>query len=445
MSTNIVPRIAVVVVCYKMNRELPRTLLSLSLPYQRDIERTDYEVVVVDNGSPEPPSVDDFAHLDLNLRIIHQSSPTPSPVSAINNGVAHTDAPIVCVYIDGARIASPRLLATAREALLAGPRVFVGSRGRYLGPKFQRESMLEGYDQAAEDLLLAESDWTNDGYRLFERSVFDESSGPTWFDPVAESNSLFMWRTLFDELGGFESRFTSAGGGLVNLDAWRRACEAPDTIPTLLLGEATFHQVHGGVATNGTLKKVDDFYTEYFQIHGREFEVPMISARYVGRFVVTPPNKEILEVHPGPNVKARRTLPGRRTLGHLARRLSPRQQRRLAELVRRTRLLVTLRWREHRNEREAAAEITASGLFDPEWYLNEYPEVADAGWNPAVHYVRLGPVQGRQPGPNFDAVWYLTRYKDVATAGAHPLLHYLRHGKPEGRRIRSGLRGTRRS
>jgi len=437
MSSSTAPRIAVVVVCYKMYRELPRTLLSLARPYQRDIERDDYEVVVVDNGSPQPPDPADFAHLDLHLRIFRQESPTPSPVPAINFGVSQTDTSIVCVYIDGARIASPRLLATAREALLAGPRVFVGSRGRYLGPKFQRESMLEGYDQTAEDLLLAESDWTSDGYRLFERSVFDESSGPTWFDPVAESNSLFMWRSLHDELGGFEPRFTSAGGGLVNLDAWRRACEAPDTTPTLLLGEATFHQVHGGVATNGSLKKVDDFYTEYFQIHGREFEVPMISARYEGRFVHTPPDREILEVHATPAVKARRALPGRRVLGRLVGRLSPRGQRRMSEMVRRTRLLVTLRWREHRNEHEAAAEIVASGLFDPDWYLAQYPDVAEAGWNPAIHYVRLGPAQGRQPGPDFDAVWYLQRYKDVATAGAHPLLHYLRHGKPEGRRIRA--------
>ena len=48
--------LSVVVVAYDMARELPRTLRSLSTPYQRDLESADYEVVVVDNGSPEPLS-----------------------------------------------------------------------------------------------------------------------------------------------------------------------------------------------------------------------------------------------------------------------------------------------------------------------------------------------------------------------------------------------------
>ena len=48
------PTVSVVVVTYDMARELPRTLQSLAVPYQRDIGADDYEVIVVDNGSPEP-------------------------------------------------------------------------------------------------------------------------------------------------------------------------------------------------------------------------------------------------------------------------------------------------------------------------------------------------------------------------------------------------------
>jgi glycosyltransferase involved in cell wall biosynthesis len=287
------PKVSIIVISYNMNRELPRTLLSLSLPYQKDIGRDDFEVILIDNGSKVPPTPADFAHLDLDLQVLSMDNPTKSPVPAINFGLKKAAGEIIGVYIDGARIASPRLIASAREAISYNQRAFVGSRGRYLGNKFQRLAIVEGYNQQAEDEMLAQSGWETNGYKLFDISVFDESSGPTWFDPVAESNSLFMWRSLWNELGGYAEGFVSPGGGLVNLDTWKRASELPETIPTLLLGEATFHQVHGGVATNGSLEKVQEFYTEYFSIYGEEFDVPMPAIRFVGTFVLTPPQPDV--------------------------------------------------------------------------------------------------------------------------------------------------------
>ena len=48
------PALTVVVVAYGMSRELPRTLQSLAPTFQEGIDPGDYEVVVVDNGSPTP-------------------------------------------------------------------------------------------------------------------------------------------------------------------------------------------------------------------------------------------------------------------------------------------------------------------------------------------------------------------------------------------------------
>lgn len=85
---------------------------------------------------------------------------------------------------------------------------------------------------------------------------------------------------------------------------------------------------------------------------------------------------------------------------------------------------------------QAAAELIAdSGLFDGGWYLARYPEAADSGMPPALHYVCVGAARGFDPGPPFSSSAYLALYPDVAVAGMNPLLHYLRFGKEEGRDI----------
>jgi len=80
-------------------------------------------------------------------------------------------------------------------------------------------------------------------------------------------------------------------------------------------------------------------------------------------------------------------------------------------------------------------EIDESGLFDPAWYLEQNPDVANLGIDPLDHYIWLGHRLGRNPGPDFDTKAYLTRYQDVAESGYDPLLHYLRYGRVENREI----------
>ena len=74
-------------------------------------------------------------------------------------------------------------------------------------------------------------------------------------------------------------------------------------------------------------------------------------------------------------------------------------------------------------------------LFDPDWYLSNYPEVATAGHDPFSHYLAVGAAEGRDPGPNFSTLGYLQRYPDLAKAGVNPLLHYLEFGLREDRDI----------
>ncbi|MCK7544309.1 hypothetical protein MLC59_09035 [Marinobacter bryozoorum] len=82
--------------------------------------------------------------------------------------------------------------------------------------------------------------------------------------------------------------------------------------------------------------------------------------------------------------------------------------------------------------------IEESGLFDTEWYLETYPDVAESGMQPIEHYLKSGAIEGRNPGKVFDTLWYLMHYRDVAESGLNPLIHYIRFGRQEDRSPRPG-------
>jgi cephalosporin hydroxylase len=272
------PQISVVVVVYNIPREAPRTLFSLSAAYQRHINADDYEVVVVDNGSDPPLDPRILAGLKGNFRLIRIDHALPSPAQAVNRGIAEARGNVIGVLIDGARILTPGVLHFARHGARLHDRAVVATLGWYLGYDFQRWAALCGYDHLREDALLAQIGWPQDGYRLFEIATLDESSVDGWFQPVAESNGLFMRRDLWEILGGLDECFDLPGGGYVNLDTFARALALPDARPVLLLGEGTFHQLHGGVATNLPPEKVADaqaaWAEQYRAIRGGHYRKP---------------------------------------------------------------------------------------------------------------------------------------------------------------------------
>ena len=99
-------KLSVVVVCYNMARESPRTLRTLSPAVQRGIAAEDYEVIVVDNGSTDPFDEDECRRLLPGLVIHRMQDAGPSPVGAVNAGLAAARGDLIGVWIDGARMAS---------------------------------------------------------------------------------------------------------------------------------------------------------------------------------------------------------------------------------------------------------------------------------------------------------------------------------------------------
>lgn len=247
------PRISFVIIMFNMVREGARTLHSLTPNYQIEGDRIDYEVIVVENGSTEPYSAERVRSFGCEFRYFALENAPASPVQAINYGVEQAEGEIVCIMIDGAHMLTPGILSFANRAFDIYPNPVVTPHYFYLGPGQQPETCVDGYNQEKEDALLSSIDWPSDGYRLFEIGKIIGMAKRGWIMGKFESNCLFLYRRLFDAVGGYDERFDLRGGGFANLDFYRRVVESPQVTLVHLLGEGTFHQFHGGTTTNISL------------------------------------------------------------------------------------------------------------------------------------------------------------------------------------------------
>lgn len=79
--------------------------------------------------------------------------------------------------------------------------------------------------------------------------------------------------------------------------------------------------------------------------------------------------------------------------------------------------------------------IKKSGLFEPNFYLCNNPDVRKADMDPLWHFAWKGWKEGRNPSPDFDTRFYLEQYPDVKAEGVNPLIHYIQNGITERRKI----------
>ena len=261
---------------HDMGREAPRTLATLTASYQRGVTASDYDVIAIDNGSSKPLSEAEVRGFGPNFSLVQEAGQSASPVGALNRAVRAAHTPWVLCIIDGARMLSPGLMAKTLMAMEVAAEPFVYTIGMHLGPESQNKLVERGWSQADEDRLLASADWIEDGYRLFELSSLASSSANGFLGPVSESNAFALRRDTFLAVEGFDERFVAPGGGLANLDFFKRVVTRPSTTTICLLGEATFHQIHGGVATNvpKSAHPWNSFAEEYERLQGERYSAP---------------------------------------------------------------------------------------------------------------------------------------------------------------------------
>jgi len=77
----------------------------------------------------------------------------------------------------------------------------------------------------------------------------------------------------------------------------------------------------------------------------------------------------------------------------------------------------------------AVEAVLLSGVFDADYYLGRYPDIAQAGVNPLLHYLEAGRFERRQASEMFDPLRYLAINPEVGQSGIEPFLHYVLIGR----------------
>ena len=278
------PKISLILVAYKMSREVPKTLQTLAASYQRNIKVQDYEIILVENFSDDLLDAQALTKEYPNLRYFLNTTNPSSPAYALNYGLNKSRGKHIAFCIDGARMFSPGILDGIVKTAKLYKEYVLAIHSFHLGNEVQNLSVSKGYDSETEDKLLASISWADNGYRLFDISVFAASSSGGWFSSIAESNCIVMPKKSALALNGYCEEFITLGGGYANLDFYKRAQALSHHQLVYLLGEGTFHQVHGGVATNLPDPPFDQYLAEYKQIRGENYSISELpeNTAYIG-------------------------------------------------------------------------------------------------------------------------------------------------------------------
>jgi glycosyltransferase involved in cell wall biosynthesis len=261
------PKVSVILIGYKMARQLENTLLSLAADYQRGVSEEDYEVIVMENSSSEnlPPEV--VAGLPDNFHYTLREETAVTPVYAVNEAFEQSRAPVICLMIDGARMASPGIIRTALDAFAITENAVLAVPGYHLGTDEQH--MVEGVEDQLhyERELLASVDWRSNGYELFGISTFSGANRRGYLQPIMECNCVFASAENYAAIGHANTDFQLPGGGSINLHMYRSLGMLPGTRLFVTPGEGSFHQFHGGVTTSSYQEREAEIEKHRVQLH----------------------------------------------------------------------------------------------------------------------------------------------------------------------------------
>jgi len=187
------PRVSVVVAHYRQPDQLARTLAALRA---QDHPRDRLEVIVADDGSPEPPTV------PPGVRLVRQSDEGFRLAAARNLGAAAASGDIL-VFLDADTVPEPSFVRQLTRLPALSPDVVAVGRRRHAD---FADIPLDAHPARAR--VLPEPRWLAEAYRA-SRDLLDadDRSYRHVIGAVVACS-----RAFFDETGGFDESFTEYGG-----------------------------------------------------------------------------------------------------------------------------------------------------------------------------------------------------------------------------------------
>lgn len=261
------PKVSIILIGYKMSKQLHNTLLTLSPNYQQGVDADDYEVIVIENSSDDNLTAEAVKRLPKNFRYLLRNETAVSPVFAVNEGFDMCRASFICLMIDGARMVSPGIVRTALQAYAVNPNAVVAVPGYHLGQDEQHLVAGKQDQLAYETGLLTSVDWQADGYELFSISTFSGANRQGFLNPIMECNCLFASKANYEAIGYANTDFQLPGGGSINLHMYRSLGMLPGSEFFVLPGEGSFHQYHGGVTTSSYEEREAEIEKHRVQLH----------------------------------------------------------------------------------------------------------------------------------------------------------------------------------
>lgn len=262
------PAISVLVIAYKMPRQVLNTLYSLSIHHQQNVQESDYEIILVENESSSNVAEADALAIGNNIRYYLRQETSSSPCGAINFGLKHCRGASIGLMIDGARMVTPRIIEYALLAQQADIDSLLAVPGYNLGPQQHQFHLDTGYNEHVEKNLLEQVQWKHNGYRLFDIANISGANEKGIFHPLLESNCMFSSARNFERIGGANMAFDLPGGGSINLHMFRQLGLLPEARRYFITpGEGSFHQFHGGITTQQAADRDEVLESHRKQLH----------------------------------------------------------------------------------------------------------------------------------------------------------------------------------
>jgi GT2 family glycosyltransferase len=196
-----IPEVSVVVPYYRDQAGLDLLLAGLA---RQDLPASRLQVVIADDGSPEPPRLP--PRYPLDVQVVRQSDAGFRASAARALGASAAEGQVLA-FLDGDMIPDRAYLGRALRLPSCSPEAVVVGRRRHLDPALLETDWRPG-DPVPEGCVLDDPQWLTRAY-AGSRNLLDADSTSYRF---VISAVLTVSRRIHDEAGGFDPSFVGYGG-----------------------------------------------------------------------------------------------------------------------------------------------------------------------------------------------------------------------------------------